>query len=82
MSIFHLNSLTSPSAVTKVGNITMLLAVMLSIPCIVVAYTHSHVFSILSVQIVSHISLILFATAFKIGYIMRCAGLKAAGKKF
>ena len=60
------------------GNSTMLIAVTGLILCILVGYSYADNFS-LAAQVASHIGLIIFATAVKIGYVMRCIGLDGMG---
>lgn len=60
------------------GNSTMFVAVIGLLLCILVGYSHADSFS-LWMQVASHIGLILFATAIKIGYVMRCVGLNGMG---
>ena len=60
------------------GNSTMLVAVIGLLLCILVGYSYADSFSLWA-QVASHIGLILFATAVKIGYVMRCVGLDGMG---
>lgn len=60
------------------GNSTMLVAMIGLLLCILVGYSYADSFSLWA-QVGSHIGLILFATAVKIGYVMRCIGLDGMG---
>ncbi|MCL1057565.1 hypothetical protein L2729_06075 [Shewanella gelidimarina] len=60
------------------GNGTMFIAVIGLLLCILVGYSYADSFSLWA-QVASHIGLILFATAIKIGYVMRCVGLDGMG---
>ncbi|MFT5789825.1 MAG: hypothetical protein ACI8SJ_001944 [Shewanella sp.] len=60
------------------GNGTMFIAVIGLLLCILVGYSFANSFSLWA-QVASHIGLILFATAIKIGYVMRCVGLDGMG---
>ena len=60
------------------GNSTMLIAIIGLLLCILVGYSYADSFSLWA-QVASHIGLILFATAVKIGYVMRCIGLDGMG---
>ncbi|BAJ00653.1 hypothetical protein [Shewanella violacea] len=60
------------------GNAVMLIAVLGILLSIFVAYAHAEQFSLWA-QVASHITLILCATAIKIGYVIRCIGLHGLG---
>lgn len=60
------------------GNAAMLIAVLGMLLSIFVGYAHAEQFSLWT-QVASHITLILCATAIKIGYVMRCIGLHGLG---
>jgi hypothetical protein len=66
------------SRVLLSGNGAMSIAMIGIIICIVIGYTHDEYFSLWT-QVASHVALILFATAVKIGYVMRCIGLHGLG---
>ncbi len=60
------------------GNSAMFIAVLGMIFSIFVGYIDVENYSLWA-QVASHITLILFATAIKIGYVMRCIGLHGLG---
>ncbi|MPY23075.1 hypothetical protein FM037_05150 [Shewanella psychropiezotolerans] len=60
------------------GNAAMLIAVLGMLLSIFVGYVLAEQFSLWA-QVASHITLILCATAIKIGYVMRCIGLHGLG---
>ncbi|WP_394205231.1 hypothetical protein [Shewanella waksmanii] len=60
------------------GNLTMAVAISGLLLCILSGYTFANHFSLMT-QVFSHIALILFATAIKVGYVIRCIGLDGLG---
>lgn len=61
-------------ALLVAGNWAMLMGVVMTLCSIVASYQFADSFS-LAVQILLHISTLLFATLVKFGYIMRCVSL-------
>ena len=64
--------------VLSLGNGSMLTALIVILLSVFVGYIADELFSI-SVQVVSHIALIVFATLLKIGYVLRLIGRKGLG---
>lgn len=60
------------------GNAAMFIAVLGMFFSVYVGYIDAESYSLWA-QVASHILLILFATAIKIGYVMRCIGLQGLG---
>lgn len=62
------------------GNWLMIVALVTSLFCLVITFGYDQYFSI-AVQIAGHISTIIFAALFKIGYVIRCVGVHGLGYK-
>ena len=61
------------------GNWLMLLGLAGTVLSIEVCYVFDDQFSLMT-QVAAHISILLFATSIKFGYIMRCIALKGFGE--
>lgn len=62
-------------AIYRVGNGTLLLSALALLTTLFVAYTHHHLFSMVT-QIAAHIGMMLAAGTLKLGYVMRLNGLR------
>ena len=63
-----------------VGNWAMLIALGITLGCLYLSFGIEHRLSIAS-QIAAHISTIVFAGIFKLGYVIRCVGVHGLGYK-
>lgn len=61
------------------GNCMMAIGLTLALCSIVMTYVYPEKFS-LTIQILGHISTLLFVTSVKFGYIMRCVALRGLGR--
>ena len=68
-------------SVLKTGNWLMLVSAIVMAVAIVVCYTHVEYFPSMYVQVIGHMSIILFAGLLKIGYVMRCIGRHGLGER-
>jgi uncharacterized membrane protein YqjE len=66
--------------VLRLGNITMLMGLLFTVITILICYVFDEYFP-MAVQVLSHIVMLIAATAIKIGYIMRCIGRHGLGAK-
>ena len=64
----------------RVGNWMMILSVMICAISILVTFKYDNLFTI-QIQIVAHMSTIIFAGLFKLGYVIRCVGQQGLGKQ-
>ncbi|NMP17593.1 hypothetical protein [Thalassotalea sp. Y01] len=62
------------------GNWLMLVSLLITLACLFISYGVDQYFSIAS-QVAAHISTVLFAGLFKIGYVIRCVGVHGLGYK-
>ena len=62
------------------GNWTMLASFFVAALCVMVTFQFAHLFS-MTIQISAHIATIVFASLFKVGYVIRCVGVHGLGYK-
>lgn len=62
----------------RVGNISMVVSVLGLMASIVISYPLEQILP-LPVLVIGHIATLVFATAIKLGYIVRCTGLNELG---
>lgn len=62
------------------GNWTMIVSLFITCTCLLMTFGFDESFSI-TTQIAAHISTIIFAALFKIGYVIRCVGVHGLGFK-
>jgi len=64
----------------RIGNIMMIISLLVCAISILTTFKYDNLFSI-QVQIFAHISTIIFAGLFKLGYVIRCVGQHGLGKQ-
>ncbi|MDO6425868.1 hypothetical protein Q4489_02540 [Thalassotalea sp. 1_MG-2023] len=62
------------------GNWTMIISFFITVMCLMINFQFDFQFSI-PVQIGAHVATIIFASLFKIGYVIRCIGVHGLGFK-
>ena len=62
------------------GNWMMIITLMVTLGCLYISFVIEQQFSI-PVQIAAHITTIVFAGLFKLGYVIRCVGVHGLGHK-
>lgn len=62
------------------GNWAMIVSFLVASVCLLVTFQFEQHFSIVT-QIAAHISTIIFAALFKVGYVVRCVGVHGLGFK-
>jgi len=60
------------------GNWSMIIALIITLSCLFISFGIENQFSIAG-QIAAHISTIVFAGIFKLGYVIRCVGVHGLG---
>lgn len=63
-----------------IGNWAMIVSFLITTTCLMVNFQFDYQFS-MAVQISAHVATIIFASLFKIGYVIRCIGVHGLGFK-